>query len=217
MLRLSSKGTSIYKFIHNRIPKVELATVPKQGTRYMSKTRAGLFCTLRSPVSEHPPSRWISGSSPRVSELYKTRIGASGWTRKLHFTLQKLADQTSLQASELSEALYDKLAEETLDDLAVYFEDLMDEPFTAADFDVVFASGVLTVKIGGDHGTYVINKQTPNKQLWLSSPTSGPKRYDWTGERWIYAHDGVSLHQILSREFSIIFNMDLDLSDLSHS
>ena len=31
-------------------------------------------------------------------------------------------------------------------------------------------SGVLTVKVG-DHGTYVINKQTPNKQIWLSSPT----------------------------------------------
>jgi frataxin-like iron-binding protein CyaY len=23
----------------------------------------------------------------------------------------------------------------------------------------------------GDHGTYVINKQTPNRQIWLSSPT----------------------------------------------
>lgn len=30
-------------------------------------------------------------------------------------------------------------------------------------------SGVLTVKLG-DRGTYVINKQPPNKQIWLSSP-----------------------------------------------
>jgi len=35
-------------------------------------------------------------------------------------------------------------------------------------------SGVLTVKLG-DHGTYVINKQTPNKQIWLSSPTRWDK------------------------------------------
>ena len=28
-------------------------------------------------------------------------------------------------------------------------------------------------------GTYVLNKQPPNKQIWLSSPVSGPKRYDW--------------------------------------
>ncbi|TKS66032.1 Frataxin, mitochondrial [Collichthys lucidus] len=75
-------------------------------------------------------------------------------------------------------------------------------------------SGVLTVKVGRDHGTYVINKQTPNKQIWLSSPTSGPKRYDWTGESWVYTHDGVSLHQLLSKEFSIIFNKNMDLIDL---
>jgi frataxin len=32
-----------------------------------------------------------------------------------------------------------------------------------------FKSGVLTLCLG-DHGTYVINKQPPNKQIWLSSP-----------------------------------------------
>lgn len=35
--------------------------------------------------------------------------------------------------------------------------------------------GVLTANTG-KAGTYVINKQTPNKQIWLSSPISGPKR-----------------------------------------
>lgn len=38
--------------------------------------------------------------------------------------------------------------------------------------------GVLTVALG-DLGTYVINKQTPNRQIWMSSPVSGPMRYDW--------------------------------------
>lgn len=119
--------------------------------------------------------------------------------------------------SELSEAAYEKLAEETLEALAEYFEDRMDDPFTGADYDVVFSSGVLTVKVGGDHGTYVINKQTPNRQIWLSSPTSGPKRYDWTGERWVYAHDGMSLHQLLCKEFSIIFDKNMDLSHMPYS
>lgn len=32
-------------------------------------------------------------------------------------------------------------------------------------------AGVLTLKLG-DKGTYVINKQPPNKQIWLSSPIS---------------------------------------------
>jgi frataxin len=34
-----------------------------------------------------------------------------------------------------------------------------------------YQSGVLTLKLG-EHGTYVINKQPPNKQIWLSSPIS---------------------------------------------
>lgn len=44
-----------------------------------------------------------------------------------------------LSDSELSETAYEKLAEETLDALAEYFEDLTDEAFTGADYDVVFS------------------------------------------------------------------------------
>lgn len=46
------------------------------------------------------------------------------------------------------------------------------------DFDVSYSMGVITAKVGRDKGTYVINKQTPNRQIWLSSPISGPKRQD---------------------------------------
>jgi len=44
--------------------------------------------------------------------------------------------------------------------------------------DISLAMGVLTIKLG-DEGTYVINKQTPNRQIWWSSPLSGPKRYEY--------------------------------------
>ncbi|KAI5095286.1 frataxin, mitochondrial [Silurus meridionalis] len=146
--------------------------------------------------------------------------------RGLYLTHQ-LAENSTLQSNrELPEAIYEKLADETLDAMAEYFEDLTDESFTAPDYDVMFSSGVLTVKVGGDHGTYVINKQTPNRQIWLSSPTRqvssqpvslGPKRYNWTGERWVYAHDGMALHDLLSKEFSAIFQSNIDLSHLLHS
>jgi frataxin len=66
------------------------------------------------------------------------------------------------------------------------------------------------------HGTYVLNKQPPNKQIWLSSPVSGPKRYDWVviGEGlnqkegggvgdWIYLRDGTSLTDLLRKELGI--------------
>ena len=62
-----------------------------------------------------------------------------------------------------------------------------------------------------DVGTYVLNKQPPNKQIWLSSPISGPKRYDWLvaegkghdggiTRRWIYLRDGSDLTDLLNKE-----------------
>ncbi|XP_055962903.1 frataxin, mitochondrial [Sorex fumeus] len=119
--------------------------------------------------------------------------------------------------SSLDETTYERLAEKTLDALAEFFEDLADKPYTSDDYDVSFGSGVLTVKLGGDLGTYVINKQTPNKQIWLSSPTSGPKRYDWTGTNWVYAHDGVSLHELLAAELTDVLKTKLDLSSLAYA
>jgi frataxin len=65
-------------------------------------------------------------------------------------------------------------------------------------------------------GTYVINKQPPNKQIWLSSPITGPKRFDWVvlGEaqnqkegggsgEWIYLRDGTTLSELLEQEIGI--------------
>ena len=82
----------------------------------------------------------------------------------------------------------------------------------------------------GEAGTYVINKQPPNKQIWLSSPLrraflfsstnvfltwflSGPKRYDYDTDagKWVYARDGVSLGQLLERELSTAFDKEVHL------
>ncbi|XP_069891800.1 frataxin, mitochondrial [Dipodomys merriami] len=120
-------------------------------------------------------------------------------------------------SSSLDDTTYERLAEETLDSLAEFFEDLADKPYTSKDYDVSFGSGVLTIKLGGSLGTYVINKQTPNKQIWLSSPSSGPKRYDWTGKHWVYSHDGMTLHELLAQELTEAFKTKLDLSSLAYS
>lgn len=65
-------------------------------------------------------------------------------------------------------------------------------------------------------GTYVINKQPPNKQIWLSSPKTGPKRYDYVivseGQNakqdtasagWYYLRDGTSLDELLYSETGV--------------
>ncbi|EZA53409.1 hypothetical protein DMN91_004709 [Ooceraea biroi] len=105
---------------------------------------------------------------------------------------------------ELSSVQYEKICDETLDSLTEYFEELVEAAAHLPDADVAYGDGVLTVKFGEPHGTYVINRQTPNKQIWLSSPKSGPKRYDFMNGRWIYKHDGKSLHELLNNEIPTI-------------
>ena len=102
----------------------------------------------------------------------------------------------------LSTLEYETIADETLESLTEAFELLLEQNQLSS--DVVYSNGVLTVDLS-KYGTYVINKQTPNKQLWLSSPLSGPKRYDFVNQSWIYKHDGITLHALLNKEILNIF------------
>ncbi|KAK6179107.1 hypothetical protein SNE40_011539 [Patella caerulea] len=124
---------------------------------------------------------------------------------------------TNVLGCELTPNQYEDIADETLDSLTEYFEDLPERITFDFDYDVMFGSGVLTIKFGEKYGTYVINKQSPNKQIWLSSPLSGPKRYDYVNGQWVYKHDGQSLHDLLSDELSKVLGEDINLRTGSHS
>jgi len=65
-----------------------------------------------------------------------------------------------------------------MDVLHERLESLVEEysPEGSNGWEVEYSSGVLTLSLG-PHGTYVINKQPPNQQIWLSSPFSGPMRF----------------------------------------
>ena len=76
----------------------------------------------------------------------------------------------------LNPTQYRHLADETLDTIATDLEDLFEDK-GIADADVDNSAGIVTISTS--RGTYVINKQPPNKQIWLSSPISGPKRFDY--------------------------------------
>ncbi|XP_004718079.2 frataxin, mitochondrial-like [Echinops telfairi] len=183
--------------------------------------RAGGPCSAKEPLpGGHPGLRARTAAScePRPASLSLHCLNQILNAQKQKVQLVNLRKVGTLgDPSFLDETTYERLAEETLDSLAEFFEDLADKPYTFEDYDVSFGSGVLTIKLGGDLGTYVINKQTPNKQIWLSSPSSGPKRYDWTGKTWVYSHDGESLHQLLATELSKALKTNLDLSSLAYS
>ncbi|EGI59534.1 PREDICTED: frataxin homolog, mitochondrial [Acromyrmex echinatior] len=122
-----------------------------------------------------------------------------------------------LTESELSSVQYEKVCDETLDSLTEYFEELIEAVVHLPDADVSYGDGVLTVKFGEPYGTYVINRQTPNKQIWLSSPKSGPKRYDFVNSQWIYKHDGKTLHELLNHEISTIVKFEVCFDKCSFS
>ncbi|KAJ5489680.1 Frataxin [Penicillium diatomitis] len=93
-----------------------------------------------------------------------------------------------------------------------------------SDIEAEYSAGVLNITLPSI-GTYVLNKQPPNKQIWLSSPISGPKRYDWILEgdsmlekqdsrpfvhgQWIYLRDGSNLTDLLNSELSINLPKDV--------
>jgi len=116
-----------------------------------------------------------------------------------------------VKESHLSMDEYHAIADKTMEDLLETLEELLDAEADTG-FEVDYHSGVLTLKLGS-HGTYVINKQPPNKQIWLSSPVSGPKRYDFrdeTGE-WVYSRDGRSFDNLLSDELSKVFSQKITI------
>lgn len=118
-------------------------------------------------------------------------------------------------SNNLTEIDFEQACNETLESLCEYFEQIVEDNPHLENPDILFNDGVLTIQLGEPYGTYVINRQTPNKQIWLSSPTSGPKRYDFNGTKWIYKHDGVSLHELLTSELSKQFSSNNCLNGLT--
>ena len=125
------------------------------------------------------------GDASSYFESMRSRVAASGATRA---------------ASSAAGDDYVALADECLDTILEKADELSDE---RDDVEAELSSGVLTLKIAGA-GTWVINKQVPNRQLWLSSPVSGPCRYEHVDGTWTHTRDGSSLSELLERELGLI-------------
>uniref|UniRef100_A0A1I7ZNG6 ferroxidase n=1 Tax=Steinernema glaseri TaxID=37863 RepID=A0A1I7ZNG6_9BILA len=140
--------------------------------------------------------------------------------RALPSTLARLSPVSARQCSIASSTEpmtvreFEKHCEESLHRITDYLDTFPEWLDCHSEFDVNYAMGVITAKISPEAGTYVINKQSPNLQIWLSSPISGPKRYDLSGNKWVYSHDNVTLDQLLTEEFRNIFKTDkIDFSE----
>ena len=109
-------------------------------------------------------------------------------------------------SKDLSDKDFHRHADLSLGDLYGKLEEVV-EAAGIPEADLEYSQGVLTLELG-THGTYVINKQSPNKQLWMSSPVSGPVRYDWQDGLWQYKYDGHQLHSRLQTELRTLLKQD---------
>ncbi|KAK4186220.1 Frataxin-like domain-containing protein [Podospora australis] len=120
--------------------------------------------------------------------------------------------------AKLTDSEYHTVADEYLERLLYHLEELAEQ---RTDVEVEYSAGVMSVTFRKE-GTYVINKQPPNKQIWLSSPKSGPKRYDYVilgdgfqdkqdtaAGDWVYLRDGSTLSQLFSDEMGVNTRMPI--------
>lgn len=111
---------------------------------------------------------------------------------------------SSSNVSEISLNAYQEASDNTLEELSEKLESILEDRYDKG-ADVSLNNGVLTCVVDGEN-IYVINKQTPNRQIWLSSPVSGPKRFDYISGEWVEKQSKTELKDLLSRELSQLLN-----------
>ena len=75
--------------------------------------------------------------------------------------------------------------------------------------NIVLSDGVLKITFTGNKN-YVLNIQRPNLQIWLSSPVSGPQRfeYDLNSSTWKNNRNGKELYKILEEEINSLLKQN---------
>jgi len=107
----------------------------------------------------------------------------------------------------MDSTVFEDLAEKMIESLF----DAIDEAI-GDDADVDLENGILTVELE-DGRQYVINKHSPNQQIWLSSPISGAAhyKYDDATTAWISTRSSDVLLDVLSAEMSQIAGVSVRL------
>ena len=98
----------------------------------------------------------------------------------------------------IDDKTFASLAEKTLHDLMEQIDDDLGDQM-----DVDLDGGVLHIELESG-GQYVINKQAPNREIWMSSPLSGAKHFTFEAglNTWVDTRSGEKLYDLLSAEMS---------------
>ncbi len=106
----------------------------------------------------------------------------------------------------MDDSAFESLAEATLERLQAQIEEALE------DVDVELRGGILTLELE-DGRQYVINKHTPNRQIWLSSPVSGAAHFvhDAQAGVWRSTRGEDLLHPLLGAELSALTGQAVEL------
>ena len=106
-----------------------------------------------------------------------------------------------------AEKEFNESAEKTIETL---FDAIERELGDIADVDL--EGGILNVELD-DGRVYIINKHTPNRQIWLSSPLSGAHHFalDAGTKEWASTRDSALLHKMLEDELASIKGRPVNL------
>lgn len=89
------------------------------------------------------------------------------------FSFPHSSMSTAASMDGFTDAEYNQAVDSFLDQVEFVVDELNDNDI----LEVQCRDGVLTIDTR-HHGSYVLNKQAAKRQLWLSSPLSGPHHYD---------------------------------------
>jgi len=104
----------------------------------------------------------------------------------------------------LSESIYINLVEATLNSLCGMIERIDEEDV----LEIEQSSGMLHIELPSGK-QFVINRQTPTRQIWVSSPLSGGLRFDYhEQEQHWHTQDGRRLDTLLKAEITLLLETE---------
>lgn len=94
---------------------------------------------------------------------------------------------------------FSQIANKTLN----FIVDTIEDQDQDSNIDIDFTSDVINITT--DFGVFVINKHSASREIWLSSPISGPCRFFYSDDGVWVSRKNQQLFQILQKELSINF------------